>query len=73
MANLTLGKGFRHPTTTDFIGMVVDYGGRGDDITTIGQQINALPFLAGEVQMRRKAKIKVWELATGRADGVGFQ
>ena len=72
-ANIPFDEDFGHSAPTDFIRLTVDGGGRRDHIATIRKEIDALSFLAGEVQMWRQFKVKVRKLAGGRADGMGFE
>ena len=72
-ADVTFSEGTRHPTARDFVGLIVEGGGWSNDIATLGEQIDPLPFLAGDVQMGRQAEIQMWQTATGGAHGVGFK
>lgn len=71
-AEVAFGKGIGHASARDFVGLTVDGGGRGDDVATVGEQINALPFHTLDVEMVRELEVEVRELASGRADGMGF-
>jgi hypothetical protein len=67
-AEIALGEGFGHTCTGKAVRLAVKGAGRGDDITAIRKQINALPFLAGEMQVWREVKVKMREPTSGRTD-----
>ena len=52
-AKVAFGEGFGHPATQNSIGLTVEGGRRRDDIASLGEQIDPLPFQAEDVQMRR--------------------
>jgi len=68
-----LGEGARQPTAHDGIRLPVDGAGRGDDIATIGEEIDTGDFLAGDVQAGRQAEVQVGQAASGGVDGAGFE
>lgn len=66
------GEGVRSAAAGDAIGLAVDGGGWGDDVASIGEEIDALTFLAGEAQMGRQVKIEVGQGTSSGLDGAGF-